>query len=156
MSKLLLTVCIASALSGCFRDPAICTVVFDRVDELQNGSQVLCNGLTIGKVIDLKEYEKRILVRFELKDNIQIPKGSKFYVKVPLLGTSNLVVKFSDSTTFLTAKDTVSGSYTENPSLDSLISDTTKRRKIEQSLDKIATGVKELMETVRDSSKQQH
>ena len=139
-------------LAGCMSDRTKYSILFDQVDHLQVKDPVLNKGVTIGEVTHLTMYGNQVLADIELKDNRNIPKGSTFLAKEYLLGSSCIDIKYSDSSTFLRSKDTVSGVF-ETRKWERLSGDTAKRKKIEQSLEKIATGVKELIETVRDSTR---
>jgi ABC-type transporter Mla subunit MlaD len=114
MTKFLLVLFVIFILTGCFRDPATCTVLFEKIDRIQVGNDVFGDGRVIGKVIDLQEYGEQVLVKVELKDQVEIPTGSKFYINSTLLGDPYLLVKYSNSTTFLTSKDTVQGSVSQD------------------------------------------
>jgi hypothetical protein len=60
----------------------------------------------------------------------------------------------SDKTVFLTNKDTARGYYLQKALVDGIISDSTKREKIQESLDKIGRGIKELVEASRDTTQE--
>lgn len=153
MIKLLFPVLMVIVLAGCHSDVNTCVVLFNRVDGLEQGSAVLNRGISVGKVTYLDFYKDQVLVKFELREGMHIPLGSIFSIKNGLLSPSYIDVDYSDSTAFLTSKDTVSGLY-ENKNLMDILSDTVHKRPIEQSLKKIATGIGELIQTARDSTKQ--
>lgn len=155
MFKLLFPVLMVIALAGCHSDANTCTVLFHRVDGLEKGSAVLNRGISVGKVTYLDFYKDQVLVKFELREGMHIPRGSIFAIRNALLSPPYINVDFSDSTTFLTSKDTVPGLY-ENKNLIDILSDSVHKRPIEQSLKKIATGIGELIQTARDSTKQSH
>lgn len=139
-------------LAGCMPDRTKYTILFDQVDHLQVKDPVLNKGVTIGEVTHLAGYGNQVLADIELKDNRNIPKGSTFLAKESLLGSSCIDVNYSDSPVLLTSTDTVRGVF-EAKKWEHLSGDTAKRRKIEQSIEKIATGVKELIEAAKDSTR---
>lgn len=153
MPKLLLPVLMAIALAGCHPDANTCSVLFNRVDGLEKGSAVLNRGISVGKVTYLDFYKDQVLVKFELREGMHIPRGSIFAIRNALLSPTYINVDYSDSTIFLTSKDTVPGLY-ENKSLIDILSGTVHKRPIDQSLKKIATGIGELIEAAKDSTKQ--
>ena len=97
-------------------------------------------------------FGNKVAVDIELRNKIKIPVGSKFILNPSLLGPSNISIDQSEETVFLTAKDTISGEFINKGLLDKLISDSVKNEKIQQSLNQIGDGIKELVETVKDTS----
>ncbi|MGQ0738004.1 MAG: MlaD family protein [Bacteroidota bacterium] len=131
------------------------TIVFDRVDNLQAGSPVKIQGIDIGKVLGLNLIDGGVLVKITLWDNKQIPAGSIFSIVNPMIGSAAYIdIEPSESAVFLSSEDTASGKYGERGLLDNLISDSAKRKKIEEALDKIAEGLKELVNARKDSTRE--
>ncbi len=128
------------------------TVIFDRVDHLEVGSKVYMKGLPIGRVISLVLAEKGVLARIKLEKDVQVPKGSKFSVDPSIFGHASVLIEPSQQSIYLTFDDTSFGAYDEKKILNHVVSDTTKSRKFQQSLDKIGEGIKELIETSRDTT----
>lgn len=139
-------------LTGCAESKTRLTVLFDRVDGLTVGSDVQNKGIKIGEVIKLELFEKLVLANLELNPEIRIPVDSKFTVVHGILTVTSIDVEFSDKTNYLTIKDTLRGKYLPKTLIDDLISDTAKKRQIENSLQKITKGVEEIVETVRKDS----
>ena len=153
MTKLFFGLLLTITFAGCFSKQNKYIISFDRVDGLQEGSSVLNKGLTIGKVTHIDLFGNRVLVDIKLNDNTKVPEQSIFLIKENLLGSSYIDIEYSDRINFLTSKDTALGKYQKQSIMDNIISDTTKRKKIEKSLEKIASGVGELIETAKDSTK---
>ena len=153
MMKILFVLLLTFAFVGCFSEKNKYTISFDRVDGLQAGSNVLNRGLNIGKVTHIDLFGNRILVEIELSGKTKIPEQSIFLIRENLLGSSYVDIEYSDSNKFLTSKDTILGKYQKQAFMDTIISDTTKRKKIEKSLEKIANGIGELIETAKDTTK---
>ena len=140
-------------LTSCFHKNDKIIISFDRVDGLAKGSSVYNKGITVGEVTDFHLFGNRILVDIKLKDNIKIPKQSTFGIKENLLGSSYVDIEYSNSNSFLKSDDTAYGKYQKQAIMDNIISDTTKRKNIEKSLKKIATGIGELIENTKDTIK---
>jgi hypothetical protein len=141
------------SLFACSRDnKSKVTVLFDRVDKVEQGGDVFLKGISVGEVTHLELFGDSVLVDIKLADTIRIPVDSKFIIYPSLLGTSNISIECSDKTVFLTNKDTARGYYFKKGLFDAMVSDSTKREKIQQSLDKIAQGIKELAEASKDTS----
>ncbi len=153
MTKKLFGLLLAMTFVGCFSKQNKYTISFDRVDGLEEGSNVLNRGLTIGKVTHFDLFGNRVLVDIVLNNKTSIPEQSIFWVKENLLGSSYIDIEYSDKMKFLSSKDTILGKYQKRAIMDNIISDTTKRKKIEKSLEKIASGIGELIETAKDSIK---
>ena len=140
-------------LTGCFRKNDKIIISFDRVDGLVKGSSVYNKGITIGEVTHLELFGNRVLVDIKLKDNIKIPEQSTFVIKENLLGSSYVDIEYSNSNSYLKSSDTTFGKYQKQVIMDNIISDTAKRKNIEKSLEKIATGIGELIESTKDTTK---
>lgn len=128
------------------------TVLFDRVDNIEKGSKVYLKGFPVGEVTHLELLGDSVLADIKLSDTIRIPLDSKFIINPSLIGSAHITIEPSDKTTYLTNKDTASGFYLQKGLLDDMVSDSTRREKIQQSLDKIGQGIKELVEAARDTT----
>jgi ABC-type transporter Mla subunit MlaD len=126
-------------------------IIFDRVDNLEIGSSQKIHGIDIGKVSNLKLIDTGVLVKISLSNKRVIPIGSKFSIINPMIGVTYIDIEPSTSNTFLTPKDTVTGKYGEKGLLDNLVSDSTTRKKMKEAYNKIAEGIKELIEAKKDS-----
>jgi len=149
---LLITFFLTALFSSCLRDKNKLTILFDRVDGLETDAKVYQKGIIIGKVTDLHLVDKGVLADIQFKDNVRIPVDSKFTISTSLLGTTSISVEPSNNKSYLTLKDTIAGHYNDKKLLDDLVSDSAKQQKIQKSLDKIADGVKELVETAKDTT----
>jgi phospholipid/cholesterol/gamma-HCH transport system substrate-binding protein len=153
MTKILFGLLLTIAFASCLSKQNKYTISFDRVDGLQEGSDVSNKGFAIGKVKHIELFGNRVLVDIKLNDKIKVPQQSIFLLKENLLGASFVDIEYSDKINYLSSKDTAIGEYQKKAIMDNLISDTIKRKKIEKSLEKIATGIGELIESNNDSTK---
>ncbi len=126
-------------------------IVFDRVDNIDVGSRVHLKGVSIGEVTNLELFGDSVLVNITINKSIQITVDSKFIINHSLVSLSYISIEPSDQKKYLTSKDIASGVYLKKGLFEDIISDSTTRADIKQSLDKIGTGIKELIE-VRDSA----
>ncbi|MEO6610832.1 MAG: MCE family protein [Chitinophagaceae bacterium] len=127
-------------------------IVFDRVDNLNTKSEVKIHGIDVGEVSGLKLIDTGVLVKIRLSEKRQIPAGSTFSIINPMIGASYIDIEPSKEPTFLTVKDTVSGKYNERGLLDNLMTDSVNRKKIQEAVEKIAEGLKELAKSKKDST----
>ena len=152
MTKTILTtLLIALSIAACFHKKEQISVLFDRVDGLTDESLVINKGIAIGKIKSMHLYDNRVIVDITLNDNIKIPVHSTFTVNNSLLGGSCISIEYSNANNFLTAGDTVNGIYQKQVLMDNIMSDSTKRKNVEKSLEKIATGIGELIQSTKDS-----
>jgi ABC-type transporter Mla subunit MlaD len=150
--RLLLIAGLFFCLIACKQQTRI-AVVFGSVDELQVGNSVLHNGIEIGKVDDLSLYHDSVLASIQLNEKVRIPAGSTFRYEHALLGAPTIHVDYSNKQQYLSVADTCIGQYQKKQLLDHLLSDSSKREKIQQSLDKIGEGLSELAKAVKDSGR---
>jgi ABC-type transporter Mla subunit MlaD len=153
--RLIISSILTLSLFACSQDDkSKVTVLFDRVDKVEKGGDVFLKGISVGEVTHLELLGDSVLVDIKLADTIKIPVDSKFIIYPSILGSSNITIERSEKTVFLTNRDTARGYYLQRALLDGMISDSTKREKIQQSLDKIGRGIKELVEASRDTSQE--
>lgn len=143
---------VALIFTSCTKPKIKFTVLFDRVDGLAIGSSVQNKGIKIGEVKRLDLFGKQVLADIELNTKTQVPVDSKFIIRNGILNSSTIDIEFSDNTTNVSPGDTVKGNYVQKALLDDLISDSTKRKQIESSLQKIASGVEKLVERANKDS----
>ena len=137
---------------GCGHTNRRLNILFDNVDGLSIGSEVKCKGLKIGEVVSLEIINRKVLAGIVLTKKTQIPSDSKFFIQSSVLGSTSIEVELSNKSVLLTSKDTVQGTFSRRAILDDLISDSTKKKEIKKSLEKITSGVAEIVEKVaRDS-----
>jgi ABC-type transporter Mla subunit MlaD len=151
---LLLIICIVTVcFVGCSHNKkAKLAILFDRVDHLKEGSEVYYKGLPVGEVTYLDLFRDSVLVEIKFTSAVKIPANSKFIINSSLIGIANISIEPSAKTTFLTSMDTVTGSYREKGLLDNLVSDSAKRQKIQESIDKVGEEIKKLIEASRDTT----
>lgn len=87
--------------------------VFSKVGSLVKANEVKINGLTIGKVYDMKELDKTVsgvTVTITLTRDVDIPVNSVAYITAPLggLGSASIIVEKGDAPTFLKNGDSLS------------------------------------------------
>lgn len=143
------TILIVLITTGCFHKKPHITVLFDRVDGLTENSAVFTNGLQIGRIKHFDFFKQQVAVDITLERDIKIPVQSTFIVKNNVLGISYIDVVFSNAPRFLAVKDTVYGEFQHKALMDDLLSDSTKRKDIEKSLEKIASGIGEILKEAK-------
>ncbi len=55
-------------------------ILFDNVEGIDNKSIVTSKGLEIGKVIEMKLYKQKVIVKIEIKNNVKISKNAKISI----------------------------------------------------------------------------
>ncbi len=129
------------------------SVLFDNVSNLEKGADVKLHGITIGEVTNMELLGDSVLVDIKLNKEQKIPVGSKFSILNPLIGNASVIIEPSEQKVFLKTEDTVKGSYEAKGILDTFFADSLNRQKAREALNKITTGLKELAEAKKDSSK---
>jgi ABC-type transporter Mla subunit MlaD len=150
-TNLFLTTVFALTLLGCFRNNKV-LLLSDKADKLEVGSTVQKEGLSIGQVTKIGTVNDKVFIEISLRNNhIEIPQGSTFTIIPSPLGTASISISYSNNTKFISSNDTIAASYKGMSQLEDYISDTTKRKQVRQSLDKIAEGLSELVKTTKDT-----
>jgi hypothetical protein len=98
-------------------------------------------------------YKTQVVVDITLTDSIRIPTESKFIINPSIFGSAHITIEPSGQTAFLSSTDTVTGVYSSIRKFDDLTTDTTRQRKVGESFEKIGEGIKELIESAKDSGK---
>ncbi|MDF2193468.1 MlaD family protein [Paraflavitalea sp. CAU 1676] len=137
---------------GCRTDNPTITILFDKVDVLQVGAKVYCQGKPVGEVIDLDEVQHKIAVKIQLEEGARIPIGSTFVLNPSLLGSADISIEPSSDPTYILSKDTVLGEFNQNALFDNLTTDTAKRKKINESIKKIKEGMKGIIEASKNDT----
>jgi ABC-type transporter Mla subunit MlaD len=141
------------ALFSC-RNANRLTILFDNVEGLENGADVYYKGVKVGKVTRLDLFHNEVVTDIKLQDGIRIPVGSKFIINPSVIGSARITIEPSMQTTFLSPKDTMTGEFNKKELLDDFVSDTARRRKVQESFEKIGEGIKGLIEaSSRDTTK---
>ncbi len=140
-------------LIACSRNMNRLTILFDRVDHLEVGSEVKIYGVIVGKVTDLDLVDSGVLVKLSIKKESKIPVGSVFTIERSLIGSASIIVQPSTQTAFLTASDTAIGKYSEKKLLDEFVADSARKEKIRVAIEKISSGLRDLIDPVKDSVK---
>lgn len=126
-------------------------ILFEEVPGLMIGSEVKMNGFTIGEVVSMKLLDQGILVNIHFSEKIRMPKNSKFLILSPLIGSPTINIEPSIDSDYITEKDTAIGKLNETKPLDYLMSDSTQKKEVLDALNKIADGIKELVELKKDT-----
>jgi ABC-type transporter Mla subunit MlaD len=133
-------------LLGCHRDKNKMTILFDNVEGLEEKANVYYRGIIVGKVTSLELFEDKVAVDITLKDSIAIPVDSRFIINPSVIGSAHITIEPSTQSTFLSQNDTVTGMYGKKQLLDDFFCDTARRRKAQESFEKIGDGIKGLIE----------
>ena len=88
--------------------------LYKNVEGLTPSSKVTINGLSVGKVQEVyfsDIYSGKIIVKFDIQENIKIPVASVAEIySIDLMGTKGIQIHFSDSTKFYSVGDTLKAS----------------------------------------------
>jgi ABC-type transporter Mla subunit MlaD len=142
------------ALLGCHRKSNKLTVLFDNVEGLATGGEVYYKGIKVGEVTHLALFNDKVVADIKLTDSIRIPVGSKFIINPSVIGSAHITIDPSPQILFLSSKDTVTGEYSKKQLLDDFVSDTARRKKVQESFEKIGEGIKGLIEaSSKDTTK---
>ncbi|MFT3980805.1 MAG: MlaD family protein [Ferruginibacter sp.] len=153
LKRLLFIIVLLQSLTGCFRKKDRLFIVFDRVDGLVEGSAVFNRGLTIGTVQKMDLWKNKVLVEIELDNNVKIPAQSGVTIKQSVLNPSIIDIEYYDTTAFLSNKDTLTGNFIKQGLMDNLLSDSAKRKNIEDAINKIADAIETINDKKTDSIK---
>ena len=84
--------------------------IYDNVDGLVEGNPVIINGYSVGRVTDisLMKNQDRILVKFDINENIQLNDSSvALLTSTDFLGTKGIVLTIGSSQNVIEAGDTL-------------------------------------------------
>lgn len=88
-------------------------VVFDDISGLTESTPVTLNGLPIGLVYSMnlnQDNPKQVIAQLNLNKGVKIPKGSKVYLDVSLMGSATVILEPDwNSKEFLDSSDTITG-----------------------------------------------
>jgi ABC-type transporter Mla subunit MlaD len=144
--RLLKIILFTLALFSCRRDNNKLVVLFDNVEGLEDGADVYYKGIKVGQVTQVDLFQDKVVVDINLKDSIRIPVDSRFIINLSVIGPAHITIEPSTQAAYLSSNDTVNGEYSRKQLLDDLVSDTARRRKVQESFEKIGEGIKELIE----------
>lgn len=90
--------------------------LFDKVNGIQQGTKVLWNGMTVGRVNRISVTDTyKIRVDFEIDDDIPVPKGSKVSIQGDaIFGASKVVILPSDEKTLAKSGEELQGVVQED------------------------------------------
>ncbi|MBL7740790.1 MAG: MCE family protein [Chitinophagaceae bacterium] len=144
--RLINVVILIIVLFGCNHKQNRLTILFDNVEGLKEGSGVYCKGFIVGEVKKLALADKGVLVDIDLGDSLRILTNSKFIISPSLLNGSHITIELSESGSILSSNDTATGYFQKSRTYDDWTSDTSKQRKMRESVEKIGEGIKGLIE----------
>jgi ABC-type transporter Mla subunit MlaD len=130
------------------------TILFDRVDNIEVGSNVYLKGFLVGEVKHLALADNGVWVDIKLAGETKIPVDSKFLVISSPLGLAHISIEASDKKNYLLSKDTVTGVYNQQGLLDELLADSTNKEKVYRFLDELNERLKEMIKKAKDSTKE--
>lgn len=88
-------------------------VVFEDISGLTESTPVTLNGLPIGLVYSMnlnQDNPKQVIAQLNLNKGVKIPKGSKVYLDVSLMGSATVILEPDwNSKEFLDSSDTITG-----------------------------------------------
>lgn len=88
-------------------------VVFEDISGLTESTPVTLNGLPIGLVYSMnlnQDNPKQVIAQLNLNKGVKIPKGSKVYLDVSLMGSATVILELDwNSKEFLDSSDTITG-----------------------------------------------
>jgi phospholipid/cholesterol/gamma-HCH transport system substrate-binding protein len=117
--------------------------LFDKVNGVEQGTKVLWNGMTVGRVNKISVNESyKIRVDFEIDDDIPVPKGSKVSIQGDaVFGASKVVIVPSDDKTLAKSGEELQGIVQE----DMMSKVSTKFEPISQKLEHTITNIDTLV-----------
>ncbi len=140
--RLIMITIIAFSLFSCHPAHNKLTILFDNVEGLVKGADVYYKGIEVGEVNHLELLRDKVVADVMLNDSIQIPVGSRFIINPSIIGSAHITIEPASQTIFLSPGDTVTGEYSRKQLFDDFVSDTAKRRKVQESFEKIGEGIK--------------
>lgn len=126
-------------------------IKFDNVEGLVEGSEVKINGVVVGVVKKMSLTDNNILVTTRLEKDVVIKKESTATILKPLVGNEFVSLELSQNAALLSDMDTLIGKYKEEKVFEKLSADTATQRKIKDALEKIKTGIEDLIKAKKDS-----
>ncbi len=116
MRALLYIAFLLTVHASCQKDEKIVYILFDNSEGLSTGSDVMLNGVSVGKVleIDLNE-NNEVLTRVELSKTVDFTYGSAFEIQSKDLFTKIIHVTLNDRGNSIKNGDTIQGIRTINP-----------------------------------------
>lgn len=122
MKRIFLLIVFSFFLFGCKENFQV-QVKFDRIDGLDEKSQVILNGTEVGEIEEIfvdKDY--KIVVSIEFSKIEKLPKDSKFIIKPSIIPISKSVfIETGKSDRFLENNETVIGYFEEKSIIDTFI-----------------------------------
>jgi phospholipid/cholesterol/gamma-HCH transport system substrate-binding protein len=123
-------------------------VVFDDVSGLTQATPVTINGFKVGLVSSMKmdpENPNRIVTYLNMDKGLNIPKGSKMYLDVSMLGSATIIMETNPYTTeYISNSDTIIG-IRKKGMLDSADKMVPQIQNLLPKIDSILTGINTLV-----------
>ncbi len=123
-------------------------VVFDNVAGLTQATPVTINGFQVGLVSSMEldpENPNRIITYLNMDKGLKIPKGSKMYLDVSMLGTASILMETNPYTTeYISNSDTIIGTRKKGM-LDAADKMVPQIQDLLPKIDSILTGINTLV-----------
>jgi ABC-type transporter Mla subunit MlaD len=122
MKRIFLFIVSLVFLFGC-KESFKVQVKFDKIDGLDEKSEVIFNGLNVGEIEEISvDSDYNILVSLELSEIENLPKDSKFIIKPSIIPINKAIyIETGKSDTFLKNNETVIGYFEEKSLVDTLV-----------------------------------
>ncbi|MDR1092140.1 MAG: MlaD family protein [Prevotella sp.] len=123
-------------------------VIFDNVSGLAQATPVTINGFQVGLVSSMKMDPKnpdRIVTYLNMDKGLNIPKGSKMYLDVSMLGSATIIMETNPYTTeYISNSDTITG-IRKKGMLDAADKMVPQIQNLLPKIDSILTGINTLI-----------
>jgi ABC-type transporter Mla subunit MlaD len=157
MKKLFVFILLSIFLVACNDGRQKYTILFNRVDNINKGSEVKIKGVVSGKVIRMKLLDDSVAVTVSMKKGTVISSATSATIFASPIGSPYIsledVMPVSWASRVLIEGDTLRrGVYSERKLLDEFISDSVQSKRIIHSLDTIADVLQELIKAKNNSA----
>ncbi|MDG1330811.1 MAG: MlaD family protein [Crocinitomicaceae bacterium] len=103
-------------LASCQRDDKVVYILFFDSEGLSEGQDVLLNGVSVGKVLDVDLTDKNeVISTVELSESVDFPKDTQFEIQSQDVFTKIILVTLGESETMIQTGDTIQGIMTIDP-----------------------------------------
>jgi len=95
---------------SCQENEKVVYILFDNSEGLNIGSDVMLNGVSVGKVLEVElTKDNEVLTSVELSKDVDFPKGSAFEIQSKDLFTKIIHITLNDSDIMIESGDTIGG-----------------------------------------------
>lgn len=107
---------LVTLLVSCQEEEKVVYILFDNSEGLSTGSDVVLNGVSVGKVLEIDlSPNNEVLTRVELSKTVDFTYGSAFEIQSKDLFTKIIHVTLNDSGKSIEHGDTIQGIFHDNP-----------------------------------------